>query len=77
MDTFRTHDLALAATLLHEKHHLLSLDRSSPSVDFVFEDAPQLRETVDRYWRDDLLCSAQSLLASLRKAKHILYDFGG
>ncbi|MFH0770229.1 MAG: DUF5659 domain-containing protein [Candidatus Peregrinibacteria bacterium] len=74
MESFRTHDLALVATLLYEKHHLLDLDRNKPSVEFIFEDSPKLQDTIARYWKDELLCPAQSLLASLRKAKHILYD---
>ena len=77
MTYFRTHDLPLAATLLHEKHRLLDLDRSRPSVEFLFEDSDSLKETVDRYLRNDLLCPAQSLLASLRQAKHVLYDHRG
>jgi len=74
MDAFRTHDLPLAATLLHEKYRLLDLDRTSPTVKFIFEDSEDLRGTVDRFFRNDLLCPAQSLLASLRQAKHVLYD---
>jgi hypothetical protein len=75
MQHFRTHDLSLAAALLHEKCRLIDLDRSAIKVQFLFEDSMQLQEVVSRYWRDDLLCPAQSLLASFRKAKHILHDY--
>ncbi len=75
MQEFRTHDLSLAATLLNEKCHLLDVDRSQSRTAFVFDDTDHLRTAVDQYWRDTLLCPAQSLLASLRKAKHILYDY--
>jgi len=74
MNEFRTSELGLSATLLHEKHRLKGLDRSKPSVEFVFEDSPEIRKTVEQYWLDELLCPAQSLLTSLRKTKRLLYD---
>jgi len=76
MQNFYTHHLALAATLLNEKVPFLGLDRSAAKVEFVFEDSQRLQEILDRYWRDELLCPAQSLLSSFRRAKHLLYDGG-
>lgn len=75
MKQFATHDLALAATLLFEKCYLLDVDRSGLQVEFVFEETDQVRDIVAKYWRDQLPYPAQGLFASLRKAKHILYDF--
>lgn len=74
MKHFKTHQLALAATLLHKGFHLSGVERDSRQAEFVFDDSKELRETVDKYWKNDLLCPAQSLLTSFRQAKHILYD---
>ncbi|PIR48108.1 hypothetical protein COU80_06060 [Candidatus Peregrinibacteria bacterium CG10_big_fil_rev_8_21_14_0_10_55_24] len=73
--SYHTHDLPLAATLLHKNCQLIDLERRSSASEFVFEDSVELRGIVDQYWRDELLCPAQSLLAALKRAKHILYDF--
>jgi len=73
--SYRTHDLPLAATLLHKNCQLIDLERRSSASEFVFEDSPHLRDVVDKYWRDELLCPAQSLLSAMKRAKHILYDF--
>ena len=75
MSQFRTSNLALAATLLHQKCRLIELARSPTKTEFIFEDSPALHETVRGYWQDDLLLPAQSLLASLRRAKHVLLDY--
>ncbi|MBI1934260.1 hypothetical protein HYS30_01205 [Candidatus Peregrinibacteria bacterium] len=75
MSEFRTKDIAIAATLLHERCPLLGLDRSSGrDAYFLFENSDSLQQVVSQYWRGDLLCPAQSLLASFKQAKHILYD---
>lgn len=75
MAVFRTSDLCLAAALLHENFRLVGLDRqNSKQASFIFEKSAKLEQTVSAFWKDTLLCPAQSLLASLRKAKHILYD---
>jgi|ETNmetMinimDraft_20_1059909.scaffolds.fasta_scaffold310108_1 hypothetical protein len=72
---YRTPNLSLSAVLLHKGQKLRSLDRhTSRDAEFIFEDSAELQEIVSSYWRDDLLCPAQSLLSSLRRAKHILYD---
>lgn len=72
---FRSHDLPTAAVLLHRQCRFLGLDRSDQRrVAFVFEDSEKLRQTLDQYWRDELLCPAQSLLADFKRAKHILFD---
>lgn len=74
MQTFRTHDLSLVAILLHEKCHLVDIDRSHSKAEFIFEETEQVTDLVARYWRDQLPYPAQSLFAALRRAKHILYD---
>ena len=71
---FRTRDLALAATLLHEDRSFITVDRSKPRAEFVFADSEHLREIVRRYWTHELHCPAQPLLAALKRAKHLLYD---
>ena len=71
---FRTSDLCLAAALLHEKCHLVGLDRKSARQIFLFTKSQELERVVSAYWKDTLLCPAQSLLANLKKAKRILYD---
>lgn len=72
---FRTSDLCLAATLLHENFRLVGLDRQNTrQASFLFAKTEKLEGVVSAFWKDTLLCPAQSLLASLRKAKHILYD---
>lgn len=76
MQDYRTHDLPTAAVLLYKQCRLKTLDRSDPRrVVFVFEESPELQVTLRAYWNDTLLCPAQSLLTSLKRAKHILYDF--
>lgn len=76
MQHYHTHDIQLAAVLLHKQCRLVELDRLDPKRSvFVFEDSPDLQEIVVSYWRDDLLCPAQSLLAAYKRAKHILYDY--
>ena len=77
MQDFRTHDLPTVAVLLHKQCKLRTLDRSDPSgkVVFVFEDTGELQQIMRAYWNDSLMCPAQSLLACLKRAKHILYDF--
>lgn len=71
---FRTTDMSLAATILHENCGFLSVDRTQHRAEFVFEDSEKLRDLVTQYWRNELMCPAQSLLASLKRTKHILYD---
>lgn len=76
MQDFRTPDLLLSSALLHERCNLLGLDRTDPQrCEFVFEDSGRLRDIVEQYWRNELLCPARSLLAASKEAKHILYDF--
>ncbi len=75
MSTYRTTDLSLAATLLQQGHTLIELDKSSYRAEFVFEDCNELHESVAGYWSDELHCPAQSLLTSLKRAKHILYGY--
>ncbi len=72
---FRTTDIATAAALLQEKHRLIDLDRTKPSVEFIFEDSEDLQHTLGMFLKDELECPAQSLLLSFRKAKRLLYDY--
>ncbi len=75
MEEFRTKDIGIAAALMEEKHRLIDLDRSNPSVEFIFEDSDDLQDTLGMYLGDELKCPAQSLLLSFRKAKRLLYDY--
>ena len=76
MQDFRTADIQISAVLLHKNFRFLGLDRSdSRRVVFVFEESEELQQTLQQYWQDKLLCSAQSLLADFKKAKHILHDY--
>lgn len=68
-------DLGLIAAILLEKGRLVSVDRSCPRVEFLFEDTPVLRDVIRRYWSNELTCPAQSLLLSFKQAKHILHDY--
>ena len=72
---FRTKDIGIVATLLEEKYHLIDLDRTKSSVEFIFEDSDALQRTLGMYLRDELRLPAQSLLLSFRKAKRLLYDY--
>lgn len=75
MQNFRTHDIQIAAVLLHENCRFLGVDRSDPKqIAFIFEDSEKLVRTLEHYWQNDLLCPAQSLLATFKRAKHILFD---
>jgi hypothetical protein len=71
---YRTANISLASVLLHEKYALVELDRSNARAEFVFEDSEELRRAVKSYWKDELMCPAQSLFAAFRRAKNILYD---
>ncbi len=74
IDHYRTSDLPLTATLLHEGFEVETVDRSKSACEFVFPDSPELRETIQQYWQNRLRCPAQSLLSSFKRAKHLLYD---
>jgi hypothetical protein len=76
MASFSVSDIGLVASLFHERGQFIGLDRTHSRVEFLFEDTPALREIVRKYWNDELLCSAQSLLLSFKRAKHILHDYG-
>jgi hypothetical protein len=71
---FRTTDLALATALLHEDCGFLAIDRTGHRAEFIFEESRKLQEAIAQYWSNNLMCSAQSLLATHKRAKHILYD---
>lgn len=71
---FHTRDLALAAAIIHEENSFIGIDRSKQRAEFIFNDSDNLRAVVQRYWRNELLCPAQSLLAALRRVKQLLYD---
>jgi len=73
--SYSTHDLGLAASILHERGQLVGVDRTKTRVEFLFEDTPALRDVVDRYWQNTLMLPAQSLLLSFKRAKHILHDY--
>lgn len=76
MQHFRTPDLATVAVLLYKDCRLVTLDRTDKQrAVFVFEESPELQKILQAYWSGELVCPAQSLLASLKRAKHILYDF--
>ena len=75
MTTFAVSDIGLIASILHEDGRLTGLDRSKKRVEFLFEDTPALREIVRRYWSNELMCPAQSLLLAFKRAKHILHDY--
>ncbi|MDD4628258.1 MAG: DUF5659 domain-containing protein [Candidatus Peribacteraceae bacterium] len=75
MQDFRTPDLPTATVLLHKNCRFLGLDRADPKrAVFVFEDSEKLQRILREYWRDELLCPAQSLLSDFKRAKHILFD---
>ena len=73
--TFSTSDTQLAAVLLLENGKFTGLDRSKLRVEFLFEDTPALHDVIERYWSNELLCPAQSLLLSFKRAKNILHDY--
>lgn len=75
MPHWNSHEIGLVAAVLHEGGRLITVDRSDKRAEFVFEDTPELREVVRKYWSNELLCPAQSLLLSFRRAKHILHDY--
>lgn len=77
MQDFRTQDIQIATVLLHTNCRFLGLDRTTDPkrAAFIFEDSERLQRLIREYWRDDLLCKAQSLLADFKRAKHILFDF--
>ena len=74
IEYFRTGELPLVSVLLHEGFRVKELDRSKRSVEFIFEDSTELQDVIRKYWRNELLCPALSLLSSFKQAKHLLYD---
>lgn len=75
MATLSVSDLGLISVILHEHGKLLGIDRSKKRVEFIFEDTPELQEIVRQFFSNELLCPAQSLLLSFRRAKQILHDY--
>ncbi len=74
-NSYATHDISLVAALLHEGARFITVDRANVRAEFIFDDTLEIRETVRKYWSNELLCPAQSLLLSLKRAKHILHDY--
>lgn len=71
---FETQDMQLAASISALGSSLLSIDRQDQNrCTFIFEQSPDLRRSVDAYWRRELSIEPQALLGALKAIKARLY----
>jgi hypothetical protein len=72
---YETTDLGLAASLCVSGYPVLNLDKSNPRrVVFCFQDEEGLRQTIDKFWANQLLLPATLLLEHIRQLKARLYS---
>jgi len=74
-EDFSTTDLSLASTLYYLGFQLKGLQRVSPSkVSFIFEHAPKLNETINKFWRKELKVEPSDFLLMQRQLKSRIYQ---
>jgi len=73
-DFFRSHDLALSATIFLF-YPLEAIDRENPHrAEFLFRRDPALDELVQSYWRGELKVNPAAYFNALRVIKARLYS---
>ena len=73
--TYATSDFTLATTLVHLKKKLTGVDRTNPrKAEFLFEETPDLLETVDKFFNRELMVEPQTFGGDLNSMKNRLYN---
>ena len=73
MQYFKSKDFYLASTLIHEGFEIEDYEKDDGKTIFFFADTPELRETVQRYFHDDISLSPFQFQLSVKQAKSIIY----
>jgi len=72
---FRTADLAPAAALCVSRFGVASVDRiDQRKLAFVFERSNRLNETIEQYWRGELLVEPQAYFNQFKLLKARIYE---
>ena len=72
---YQTSTLNLAATL-SLFYTLIRVDYQGKRATFVFEDSPELQDTVQAYWDDTLSVPPQKLLVAVKQLKSRVFEQG-
>lgn len=74
-EVYTCFDLGLAAALVTSKHLLLEIDKTNPNkAMFVFAQDRELDESINRYWNDELMIDARTLVDNIKMLKTRLYS---
>lgn len=75
MQTFKTSDIYLAATLhtFDFRLHAIVWGDGKQAV-FYFIDTPKLQSCAQAFYRDELQCNPRAVLSGLKKVKARLYE---
>lgn len=72
---YRSYDLGLCAALVSSGFGLIAIDKSNPKkVQFVFQRTEALEETIDEYWKDQLIVQARSFFDNTKMLKNRIYS---
>lgn len=72
---YQTSTLNLAATL-SLFFPLIRVDYQGKRATFVFEDSPELQQTIQAYWDDTLSVPPQKLLVTVKQLKSRVFEQG-
>lgn len=70
---FKTKDFYLAATLIDEQYEIQDHQIEDGKTIFFFEDTPELRQTVQNYFYDQLTVTPHQFQMAIKTAKSIIY----
>ena len=73
-NTFRTNDLSISAVLHCLGYKLEAVDRSEPRAVFVFRRSPEIDQTIQAYWADELSLNPKAFFNSLKELKARIYS---
>lgn len=71
---YETSDFPTALTLLHLRHEIVGVDRSSGRAIFQFDDIPKLQDDLKRLRKGAIKIDPIDFWYSQKRLKHILYD---
>lgn len=75
MDTYKTNDTGLSATLMCLGFKVIELDKQNPKeVQFIFEESNDLQEYVQDYYLRQLKVEPNKLLSNLKLLKTRIYN---
>lgn len=73
MQYFKSKDFYLASTLIHEGFEIEDHEKEDGKTIFFFADTPDLRETVQRYFHDNISVTPFQYQIAIKKAKSIIF----